>query len=330
MGCQWGEAAVRVPASSANLGPGFDALGVALGLYNWVCLRVPGGEGAAAILPVSIAETVARSILKDEAVYPAWSLVQNGTGCLMRQAARRVFEAAGEPFPHLEIFFSGEIPMQRGLGSSSSVILGGLAGANALLGNPFNAAWLLTQAAQMDGHPDNVAPALLGGVQIAYSDAEGVHAEAIPLGPGWENLRFVVCVPENKLATAAARKALPATVPHADAAFNVGRVALLVACLASGDWKRLGVALEDKLHQPYRALLMPGFRASLSAAQSAGAYGACLSGSGSTALAFASPETAENVASAMESAFATHGVTAKSRIVPLDHDGTIVAMGKGN
>lgn len=323
MACQRVEVAVRVPASSANMGPGFDALGVALGLYNWIGLRVPGEDGSPAA-GRTISEVVAASRLHDPTPYSEWREVQEGAECLMRASARRVFEAVQEPFPPLSIFFSGEIPMQRGLGSSSSVILGGLVGANALLGNPFDKSWLLTQAAAMDGHPDNVAPALLGGVQIAYEDATGVHAEAIPLGAGWEELRFVVCVPESPLATAASRRALPATVPHADAAFNVGRAALLVACLASGDWKRLGTALEDRLHQPYRATLMPGFMASLAGAQSAGAYGACLSGSGSAALAFASPDTASAVASAMEDAFASHGVAAKSRIVPLDHDGAIV------
>ena len=323
MGCHWDEVAVRVPASSANMGPGFDALGVALGLYNWVCLRVAGTAQAGP--PLAIDRIIARFALKDDASYPPWNLVDEHTGCLMRQAARRVFAAAGEPFPGVEVFFSGEIPMQRGLGSSSSVILGGLVGANALLGNPFDRAWLLTQAAEMDGHPDNVAPGLLGGAQIAYVNGTGVHATAIPLGAGWEALRLVVCIPESRLATSAARKALPALVPHADAAFNVGRVALLVSCLASGDWSLLATALEDRLHQPYRAALMPGFDDSLTAARNAGAYGACLSGSGSTVLAFAAPDTADKVAAAMPAAFAVHNIAANSRIVPLDHEGIVVA-----
>ena len=316
---------VRVPASAANMGPGFDALGIALGLYNWICLRV-AREGVTH-LPAPSADSAARPPFHDSAPYPRWKTVEEHTGCLMRQAARRVFDAAGETLPPLDVFVSGEIPIQRGLGSSSSVILGGLVGANALLGSPLPREWILTQAALMDGHPDNVAPALLGGVQIAYANETGVHAMAIPLGDGWEQLRLIVCIPESRLATAAARKALPAMVPHADAAFNVGRVALLVNCLTSGNWPLLATALEDKLHQPYRAALMPGFDDSLAAARNAGAYGACLSGSGSTALAFASPDTAAATAEAMTAAFAAHNIRANSRIVPIDHHGALVAPG---
>ena len=296
---------VRVPASTTNLGPGFDALGLALALHNEITLiptdakRVTvevEGEGAdSADLP------------RDE---------RN----LVYRAAERVYAAVGETAPSMMIRLLNRVPLARGLGSSSTAVIGGLLGANRLLGDPLDQEALLRIAVEMEGHPDNATPALLGGLQVAsLVDGELTHLR-LPTPGG---LEAVVCVPEVEISTEAARRALPATVPHGDAVFNVGRVALLVAALTQGRPDLLRRAMEDRLHQPYRAALLPGFRAALEAALTAGAAGACLSGSGSTLLALTTGH-ADAVGEAMAAALASHGVSARAMALAIDETGAVV------
>lgn len=302
---------VRVPATSANLGPGFDTLGVALTLYNHFHFTPA---------PDDVTRTRFTGESADE--------LNTSPVCLTLRAARTLAEAVGKPLPPLDIHVDNAIPLQRGLGSSASAIIGGLMGANALLGSPLDRAGILELANRLEGHPDNVAPSLLGGFQAAVATSERVEVVRIPVPESVETaLCLVACVPEIRLGTSVARTFLPESLPLADAAFNVGRVSLLVSALCSGQLELLATALEDRLHQPYRAHHIPGFYTILAEARRAGAWGACLSGSGSTLLAFTPDENASAVAQAMCAAIEAEGIAVRAWPLRVDREGAVVTPG---
>lgn len=292
---------VRVPASSGNCGPGFDAIGLALALHNRLTLQLAErdalsvtGEGQTELS--SRAETIAH------------------------QAAHRAFEALGIQIQGVHLTLENEIPLSRGLGSSSAAIVGGLVAASAWAqknrGVALSSAQLLDLATALEGHPDNVAPALLGGLVVSAVGEDG-HVSAIRLAvPHFP--RFAVWIPDSQLATQAARGVLPANYSRADAVFNLSRAALLVAALVAGDFGALGEALRDRMHQDYRAPLVPAFAAISDAAREGGAYGVTLSGAGPSILAWL-PEGSEAVA-AMEEAARGAGVT--GRVLGLEVDET--------
>jgi homoserine kinase len=261
------EVTVRVPASSANLGPGFDTLGLALALYNRLSVAArPGPPGEVRITIQGEGE----------------GHLETGPENLAYRSMQRLARVVGRVLPALDLRLANAIPVSRGLGSSSSAIVGGLVAANALFGSPLDPHALLQLAAEIEGHPDNVAPALLGGLQVsAMAGGEVIHLTV----PVPRTLKAVVCIPSVAVSTEAARGALPPHYSRADTVFNSSRAALLVASLATGRLQHLARAMEDRVHQPYRASLIPGFDAALQAALDAGALGACLSGSGSTLLA---------------------------------------------
>ncbi len=291
---------VTVPATSANLGPGFDALGLALALRNeaWleegpgVAVRVEG-EGAASL--------------------------DAGADNVVARGARMAFEAAGRPFRGLRIRCVNRIPLARGLGSSAAAWVCGLAGANALLGSPLDRDALLALATRAEGHPDNVAAALLGGLTVSCADGDRVLAVSLPVAAA---VRFVALVPEAESSTREARAVLPDVVPRRDAVFNVQRVSLLLAALGAGRGDLLGPAMADRLHQPYRLPLFPWMEAVQAAAVRAGAAGCVLSGAGSAMLAATLGPT-EPVARAMEDALGGHGLKGTAHALGVDPAGAI-------
>jgi homoserine kinase len=292
---------VRVPATSANLGPGFDALGLALGLYNEVEARPANdtrvtvdGEGAGR-LPTGEKNVVVRGI-------------------------RLAYEAAGRAPEHWAVRCVNRIPTARGLGSSAAAWVGGLAAGNALLGSPFDRAALLRLAARAEGHPDNVAAAVYGGLTVAGGDGEGVVALTLPVP---SELVWVTLVPEATSSTAEARAVLPHNVPRADAVFNIQRVALLLASLQAGRLDTLGAALDDRLHQPYRRRLFPWMPGVIDAARAAGAIGCVLSGAGPSILAVTSADHADAVAGAMEKALARASMSGVARPLSVDVAGVV-------
>ena len=292
---------VRVPATSANLGPGFDALGLALALYNEVTAAEADsvnvkieGEGAGR-LPLNGHNVVARGV-------------------------RQAYEAAGRPFPGVALTCVNRVPPARGLGSSAAAWVGGLVAGNALLGGPLSRDALLALAARAEGHPDNVAAALLGGLTVSCALGDGrVATVSLPVPGG---VRWVVLVPEVTSATAEARAVLPQSVPRADAVFNVQRVALLLAALQAGRLDVLGIALDDRLHQPYRLKLFPWMPAVADAARAAGALGCVLSGAGPSLLA-AVRDDADVVARSMEGALAAAGVRGRAWAFAVDTEGAV-------
>jgi homoserine kinase len=236
------------------------------------------------------------------------------------RAARFVAELVGESDAHFRLWQENSIPPTRGLGGSAAALVGGAVAANDLLGGQIAAPDLLNIVCELDGHPDNAAPALLGGLVIGTLTPGGVSA--VRLEP--KDLKVVVAVPDFAVSTTAARRALPDSVPHRDAAFNVGRSGLLLGALATGEYHLLRVAMQDRLHQPYRSHLIPGLEDVIEAALTSGAYGACLSGSGPTVLAFAPEARATEIASAMRVAFEERDVRADSRALDVDLAGARV------
>jgi homoserine kinase len=253
-----------VPASTANLGPGFDTLGMALSLYAWI--------------EMSAAETTTFRLYGDQ-----MQGIPTDKSNLLYKVAQLVFEEAGVSVPELDVAMYSDIPLARGLGSSASAIVGALVAANALIGSPLTVHKLFQLATKLEGHPDNVGASLFGGIVVSAWDGE--RADYVRLAPH-AKLETLVAIPAFQLATEKARHALPSQISMADAVFNVGRSSLLVAALASGELGLIRHAMRDRLHQPYRAPLIPGMSAILEHAVEYGALGAALSGAGPTLIAF--------------------------------------------
>jgi homoserine kinase len=267
---------VRAPASSANLGPGFDALGLALDLWNELDIELGGSE----------------------------TVVINGgqDGALLEErenlsltAMKLLAAHHGRELPPMRLTVSANVPVARGLGSSAAAIVAGLVAANELLELKLTTEELFITAAQMEGHGDNVGAALYGGAIIAIP---GLF-KAIRLSDGPSlGLTATLYIPEVTGATWAARAALPQQIPHADATFNVGTAAGLAVGLLTGDRSAIAASMHDRLHEPYRGRLFPHLLPMTEAAREAGAVGACLSGAGPSILALVDLANAEAVARA--------------------------------
>ncbi|MFI7594594.1 homoserine kinase [Micromonospora sp. NPDC049359] len=264
-----GPVRVRVPATSANLGPGFDALGLALGLYDDLAAEVSSGG-----VQVTVTGQGAGELPADD---------QH----LVVRAMRATFDVLGAQPTGLSVECVNRIPQARGLGSSSAAIVAGVLLARALVADGverLDEPALLRLAAEIEGHPDNVAPCLLGGFTLAWTETAGARAVSLPVA---DAVRPTVFVPSERGLTATARAALPATVPHADAALTAGRAALLVHALTT-DPALLMPATVDRLHQDYRAAGMPGTLSLVSALREAG-VAAVVSGAGPSVLALGEP-----------------------------------------
>lgn len=290
-------ATVRVPATVANLGAGFDCLAAAVGLYGEV--------------------TLTRAPVPDVVV--SGPRVPQDPSNLIYRSAAAVASAAGYHGAFV-VRAQFPIPVRSGLGSSAAAIVGGAVAASRLLGEPLETGALLDLAVGLEGHPDNVAAALLGGVIVIAQDGAGLRWTRIV--PGFP-LAVVLAVPDLEIETAAARQVLPRQVSREDAVFNLGHAMLLVAALATGQSERLKGALRDRLHQPHRAPLVPGFDEVVDSAEAAGAYGAVLSGSGPTVAALAAPEVAPAVGEAMVGAFARAGVGSRAIVTAIEPRGAL-------
>ncbi len=258
---------VAAPATTANLGPGFDCLGMALDVWNRVEV-IPGAPAAGHPLVDVTGEGAGE--------------LETGPGNLVYQSMTFLFHEADREMPEVRVRCQNEIPLARGLGSSAAAIAAGLAAANALCSKAFSPNELLEMAATLEGHPDNVAAAVLGGLQLVVSDQRQLYTVSVNLPP---EVYAVLFIPDTRIATADARAVLPTELSVADAVFNMGRTALLVAGMATNHPEYFGVATQDRLHQPYRQALFPAMKLLFQAATDAGALGVFLSGSGSTVLA---------------------------------------------
>lgn len=252
---------IQIPATSANLGAGFDALGLALTFYNYVEMEESDR--------IDIKSSDGLDIPTDE---------KN----LIYISAKDLFNVCGKKLDGLKLRQTNSIPMARGLGSSSACIIAGLVGANKMLGDPLTKDDLVNLSAQIEGHPDNTAPALLGGIVTAVFDGRKVHWVKQEV---FTKLKFVAVIPDFELKTEQARACLPKEIAHKDAVYNLSRAALFSASLLTGKFENLRTAVDDKLHQPYRMELIPHCRDVFDIAYTHGAYGAYISGAGPTIMA---------------------------------------------
>ncbi|WP_193199354.1 homoserine kinase [Nostoc sp. MG11] len=292
---------VTVPATTANLGPGFDCIGAALTLYNeFKFTRLQ--EGA---LTIHVTGAEAERVQTDESN-------------LLYQAFLKLYQYIEQTPPSVKMEIRLGVPLARGLGSSATAIVGGLVGANQLAGAPLSQLQVMELAIAMEGHPDNVVPALLGGCRLAATSSTGWEICEIP----WHgDIVPVLAIPDFELSTSTARRVLPTEVSRADAIFNTAHLGLLLRGLETGKAEWLRTALQDKLHQPYRKALIPGYDVVNIAAVAAGAYGMVISGAGPTLLALADTTQSQAVEMAMLTTWQEAGITAVVRSLSLDTQG---------
>jgi homoserine kinase len=295
---------VTVPATTANLGAGFDCIGAALTFYNEFKFTLVSGTTSKITVVGREADKI--SIDKNNLLYRSFA---------------KFYDYIQQTPPPVEIEIKLGVPLARGLGSSATAIVGGLVAANQLAGNPLTRSEIINLAIAIEGHPDNVVPALLGNCQLSVGEEDNWHICEIP----WHgDIVPVVAIPDFELSTEEARSVLPKQISRGDAIFNIARMGLLIRALETNHSDWLQAALEDKLHQPYRQALIHGYQEVKLAAISAGAYGLVISGAGPTLLALTNSTQAETVASAMEEAWTQIGITAEVRSLYLDTKGTNV------
>ncbi len=297
---------IRVPATSANLGPGFDCLGLALDLWNETIITLAieytvqvNGEGAEKL-----------------------SLGENN---LIIQSAQKLSDCVGKRLPPFHVDCVNQIPLSSGLGSSAAAKLTGLLGANTLLGKPLTHDEILNLATEMEGHPDNVAPAMLGGLVVSTLEDGNVVAHKIMGAESATPIHVTVVLPEFHLPTQEARTALPQQVSLKDAIHNISRAVLVTEAFRNGDVDLLGKAMTDTLHQPHRLPLIPGAQAAMEAAKGAGASAAALSGAGPSVIAFSSKRD-PTIGEAMKHAFEERGVSARIFQLKMSNHGAEVQI----
>lgn len=252
---------IEIPATSANLGSGFDSLGVALNMYNHVWMEEAD--------EIDITSKDGVNVPKDESNLIYWS-------------ADILYKECGKVLPGLRIIQENNIPMTRGLGSSSACIAAGLIGANRFLGSPLSQHDLVNLACKIEGHPDNTTPALLGGLVTTAMENGRVYSVSVPVA---KNIRFGVFIPPFELKTEVARKALPDEYSREDAVYNLSRSSLMTAALFSGSLENLRVAVQDSIHQPYRKKFISGVDTVFRMSYELGSYGTYISGAGPSIIA---------------------------------------------
>ena len=299
-------ATVTVPATTANIGPGFDCLGAALTLHNR--FKISPLYTTVDALKINVAGPEAERVPLDE---------KN----LIYQAFARFYHHLNQTPPPIHIEIELGVPLARGLGSSSTAIVGGLMAANLLAGSPLDQSALIDLAIAIEGHPDNVVPAFRGGCCLAASgtDVDWVISDI----PWHEAVIPVVAIPNFELSTADARQVLPQSYSRADAIFNTSHLGLLLRGLATAREEWLKAALGGRIHQPYRQTLIPGYEAVCAAAIQSGAYGIVISGAGPTLLALADREDADAIANAMVTTWAESDVQAKAMPLSIDCQGAV-------
>lgn len=292
---------IKVPASIANFGPGFDCVGAAVSLYNFI--------------EMDFAQT-SEIVISGE----GRGKIPQGEDNLVYRAAQVILKKMNIE-KQLFIKLENGIPIARGLGSSAACIAGGMLAANYLLGNPFSQEEIINFAVEMEGHPDNVVAAIVGGVTISVKVKSKVVYKKLSLP---SSLKIVMAVPEFELSTQEARKVVPKLIRLEDAVFNIGRTALLVASISQGDFTFMDVATQDALHQPYRSLLVPGMDEMLENAPSKGMVACFLSGAGPSVVGLALEEKAKEAGEFLVGVFEKKGVKARYLILDTCNEGTII------
>ena len=291
---------VKVPGTTANCGPGFDVMGIACSIYNELELTLLEEKK----LTIEIYGDGAENIPKDNRNM-VWRCIEE------------LVKKSGAKYKGAHIKMTNNVPLSRGLGSSATAIVAGLVAANACLDNKYSVQEIFEMATAIEGHPDNVAPALFGGITVsAFLHGNLKHISFLPDFP----LKMVVAIPDFYLPTKKARAVLKQQIPLKDAIFNIGHIAMIIGALSQGKVDVLKGAFEDKLHQPYRADLIPGMNDVFKAVDENGALGTTISGAGPTLIAY-TVENYEAIGKAMVEAFAKHKINAKYLVLDIDSEG---------
>lgn len=304
---------VKVPATSANIGPGFDCLGLALPIYNTVTIEetVLPGTG----IEINMMTEDETSI--DEMIFDDIPRDENN---IVYKAVEMLYNSIGQEPSELKINIQSQIPITRGLGSSAAVIVGGLIAANKLLGSPADETALLSIATEVEGHPDNVAPAILGGFVLASQEDDG---SIVYRKLNWPNeWDITVCIPDFELSTNIARSVLPENVPLQHAIYNSKHLAMLIDAVNTKDEKLMKVALHDKLHQPYREKLVPGMKEIMEAFKHEdGVLGCVLSGAGPTMLIISHKYDLDKIKSTVKDIWELQSVKVDIRTLKVEQNG---------
>ncbi len=303
---------VKVPATTANLGPGFDCMGMALPVYNTVTIEETVLPGTGVEINV-----ISEDDKADELSLEHIPMDENS---IIYKAVELLYNSIGQTPSELKITIHTQIPVARGLGSSASVIVGGLLAANELLGHPADEAALLSIATEVEGHPDNVTPAIVGGLVLTSSEDDGsIVYRKLEWPKEWS---ITVCIPEYELATDISRSVLPKEVPIQDAVFNAKRLGMFVHALHTKDSALMKLALKDKLHQPYRMKLVPGLeKITENLKHEENVLGCVLSGAGPAILVISEKNNLDKIKSIVRDTWNDLNVKAEILTLPVEEQG---------
>ncbi len=303
---------VKVPATTANIGPGFDCMGMALPIYNTITIEET-------VLPGTGVEI---NVIADSDTIDQLSLdhVPCDENSIVYKAVELLYNSIGQTPSELRINIHSNIPVARGLGSSSSVIVGALIAANELLGRPADEVALLSIACEIEGHPDNITPAIVGGLVISSQEEDGRVVYRKLKWP--DNWAVTVCVPDFELSTDIARSVLPTEVPIKDAVFNAQRLAMFVEAIHTEDAELMKLALKDKLHQPYRMKLVPGLDKIIANLRHFdNVLGCVLSGAGSSILVISEKNDLEKVRNVVRDTWADQNIKCVIKTLSVENNG---------
>lgn len=303
---------VKVPATTANIGPGFDCLGMALPIYNTITIEET-------VLPGTGVEI---NVIADSDVIDQLSLdhIPSDENSIVYKAVELLYNSIGQTPSELRINIHSNIPVARGLGSSSSVIVGALIAANELLGRPADEVALLSIACEIEGHPDNITPAIVGGLVISSQEEDGSVAYRKLKWP--DKWAVTVCVPDFELSTDIARSVLPAEVPMKDAVYNAQRLAMFVEAVHTEDSELMKLALHDRLHQPYRMKLVPGLDKIIANLRHFdNVLGCVLSGAGSSILVISEKNDLEKIRNVVRDTWAEQNIKCTIKTLSVEDNG---------
>ena len=306
---------VKVPATSANLGPGFDCLGIALPIYNTVTIDETVLPGTGVEINILSQDENFDDLIIDH--------IPTDENSIVYKAVELLYNSIGQTPSELKINIQTQIPVTRGLGSSAAVIVGALIAANHLLGEPADESSILSIATEIEGHPDNVTPAVVGGLVLSSMEDDGsILYRKIDWPEDWA---ITVCVPDVELATEISRSVLPENVPMQDAVFNTKRMGMLIQAIHTQDEELMKAALTDKLHQPYRAKLVPWMdEINQSIKHDDDIFGCVLSGAGSTVLVISKQNATDRVRSKISEVMTNLNVKAEIKTLKVENDGATI------
>ncbi len=303
---------VKVPASTSNLGPGFDCIGMALPIYNTITIEETVLPGTGIEINVLNDSETANDLIMDHMPMDENSIIY--------KAVELLYNSIGQTPSELKITVQSQIPIARGLGSSASVIVGGLLAANELLGHPADEVALLSIATEVEGHPDNVTPSIVGGLVLTSLEDDG---SVVYRKLNWpEEWQITVCIPDYELSTEISRSVLPKEVPMQDAIFNAKRLGMLIQAINTKDAELMKMALQDKLHQPYRMKLVPGLDKIMeNLKHEENVLGCVLSGAGPAIIVISQKNNLEKIKSIINDTWEEMNVKVNIMTLPVETQG---------